>query len=123
MNEHVFSIDKFNQPEVFTGSKTIYTLIIRLLLMEKGTLKSHPDAGIGLLSRYRYYDADKLDDLRQDIANQVSKYLPELTVVEIGVSYSNNKALLIGITVDNDIYYIFEANFEKNTIELKTLLD
>lgn len=123
MEEHVLKINSFNQPKILTGTEAIYTLIIRLFLMDKGTNKAHPDMGLGLLKRYRYYDADKLDDIVTDAYDQISRFIPLLTVTSISVSYSStNNSLIITVTVDNDIYYVFSADFEEDTITLSDIV-
>ena len=124
MDEHIFSIDSFKEPKILNGDEAIETLITRLFLLEKGTIKSHPDMGIGLLSHYRYYDADKLEDLRTETYNQLIKYIPRLSVLDIEITYNDSeKGLDIKISIDNNIFYIFSADFESNKVKLIDIIN
>jgi hypothetical protein len=56
ISEFGFSVDEFNNPKVYKNAEAVSTLLVRLLLLEPGTIQSHPNAGVGLISRYRYSD-------------------------------------------------------------------
>ena len=54
LKEYSMSVNDFNQPADAKGKKAIGVLLVRLLLMEKGTDPMRPDMGVGIVSRYRY---------------------------------------------------------------------
>lgn len=91
----------------------------RLLLLEPGTFQSHPNMGVGLVSKYRYTIEDKLIDLRDDFRNQIEKYLPQYQGVEVQV-YMQNNICYINATINNTIYAFFydtESNDLKSTFK------
>lgn len=102
LKEYVLKTDNKYQPVILTDKEAKYTLIIRLLLMEPGTIQTHPEMGVGLVSRYRYSDASNLMNLQKDINNQMTKYLPlSLQTSTVTLSRSDNQ-LVLNITVDGE---------------------
>ena len=88
MQAHVLSLNDFNMPKVFNASDSAYVHIIQLILLEPGKYQSHPTMGVGIRSRYRHNNEDNfLIDLKSDITNQITKYLPELTDVTVSGSF------------------------------------
>lgn len=98
MEAHVLSLNDFNMPKVFNASDSAYVHIIYLLLLEPGKIQSHPDMGVGIRSRYRHNNDDNfLVDLKSDITNQVTTYLPWLTDISITLTCKNQ---ILGIIID-----------------------
>ena len=98
MEAHVLSLNEFNRPKVFNASDSAYVHIIQLILLEPGTYQSHPTMGVGIRSRYRYNNEDNfMMNLKSDIKNQISSFLPELIDVEVTLTHSNN---VLGIIID-----------------------
>lgn len=117
--EHLLSINKFEKPTVAKDNDAVAILITRLILLEPGTIQSHPDMGVGLISRYRYSETGNIESLRRDISDQISKYLPTLAGANVEVSV-HDKETTISVTADNIMYtYTFDAN--TNTLSLKEL--
>lgn len=117
--EHLLSINKFEKPTVAKDNDAIAILITRLILLEPGTIQSHPEMGVGLVSRYRYSETRNIESLRRDISDQITKYLPTLSGANVEVSV-NDKETTISVTADNIMYtYSFDAN--TNTLSLKEL--
>ena len=102
-NEFTFSLNKFNTPKIIKNKDAIYTLIVRLLLLEPGTIQSHPDMGVGIVSRYRYSFEGAAAQLKRDIDKQISQFLPELQGCEIVVNDSGGN-LSIQIIADDTMY-------------------
>lgn len=118
MKEYLLSVNSVNQPTVLESKDATYVLLTRLILCEKGTFVTHPDMGVGIVSRYRFSTSDELEALRTDITEQVSTYLPDLIATDITVTEdTTNRIIDIQITVDS-ITYSF--TFDKTT---KTLSD
>ena len=116
-NEVLLSLNSFGKPKTVNGNEAIYYLLTRLLLLEKGTIQSHPDMGVGLVSRYRYAFEDKYRDLQHDIQDQINTYLPELSGVQVTVSYSD-KSFVIDIAIDSILY---KYNFNTDSAALETV--
>lgn len=119
--EHLLTTDEFNNPKVLTGREAISQLLIHLILLEPGTYASRPTMGVGLVSRYRYNSEDSLEQLRQDIQDQVSIYLPEFGAVNVELSMDEEDRLIIDIEISGTIYRYETSKQEDNNITLTEL--
>lgn len=111
IKEQVLSVDNFNKPKELLNEKAIATQIMRLILLEKGTLQTHPDMGVGIRSRYRYAESDKMISLKYDIKNQIEQYLPSsYSTVEVNCRLSSH-AIIIEITADDTLFrFIYDQS-------------
>ena len=116
MQEHVLSINNFNMPKVYDKSDATYMLIVRLLLLEPGKFQSHPYMGIGLKSKYRYNNQEGyLQTLQNDIKNQMSMYLPQVSFTDITLTIKDR---ILGIIINtNDGAYVVAYDNDKNAID------
>ena len=116
MQEALLSINKYDRPKVLKNEDATYMLLMRILLLNPGSIQSHPEMGVGIISKWRYSDMDELAELELEIEKQISNYLPKLNASNIEVSQSteNNSEIIIKITVDNVVYA-----FETNNTELR----
>ena len=116
ISEFAFSVDDFQNPKVYKDAEAVATLLVRLLLLEPGTYQSHPDAGIGLISKYRFSTEDAASNLQSDFQQQIEKYLPDLQGVRVSVTAKDHK-FLITAEVENVLYGI---SFDQTTTEIIT---
>nr|DAF62238.1 MAG TPA: Baseplate wedge protein [Myoviridae sp. ctIty1] len=96
-------------------------LIVRLLLLKKGTYPDYPDLGIDIRGRYRFAFEEELITLRQELEEQMTLYLPELLPVEVEVSLyrpkdSLDNKILFSITIRETRFSIL-YNIAQNTID------
>lgn len=115
--EFCFSVDDFENPKQLKNPEAIATLLTRLLLLEPGLYQSHPEMGVGLISRFRYSIEGSEKDLRSDFERQINKYLPWFEGVRISVK-QKNRTFYIGAEIDEVIYsFYYDADREslKNT--------
>lgn len=117
MNEYLLSLNPFNKPKILEEKDAIYTLLIRLILLEPNTFPTHPNMGVGIVSRYRYSDFFDLEKLKVDITNQVIIYLPELIPVTVEVG-DDGVNIIIQITSNGTLY---ELTFNKETRSLSDI--
>ena len=107
------STNNFNEPAHVDGYAADCLLLTRLILLEPGTIQSHPDMGVGINTRWRYTDETLLMDLESDIESQIEKYLPKfvLTSVEckFGTTTKDNKVIFITIS-SNTMKYTFVSD-------------
>lgn len=115
IEEPVLSIDEFNKPLVMKGKDAIFILLVRLLLLKPGTFQTHPEMGVGIVSRYRYGDDDVLNNLEKDIENQISTYIPQVSGAQVQLSSTLDKELNIQISI-GDSLYIFKTDSENDTL-------
>lgn len=122
LKEYVIGTNDFNQPEEYLGKKAVGLLVERLLLLEPGTDPMRPEMGVGLVSKYRYMFPDKLNELKNNVADQLERYLFPYQTVNIKFS-TKDKELTIDITVDDYTYKYVTAEQENNkTVTLTQLL-
>ncbi len=94
-------------------------LLLRLLLLEPGSMPDQPEMGVGVISKYLKSDIDNIDQLRLDIENQVSRFLPSLVGASVKVS-TREKELRMEITVDGVIYK-FDTDSVNNNVYIANL--
>jgi hypothetical protein len=117
LQEHLLSIDNFGKPRILKDQHAAYTLIVRLLLLNPGEIQSHPEMGIGIVRRYLYADTISIDTLKQEVSDQLSKYLPELVATEVIIT-EEERTLIIIISANGTTY---KVNFNKDTYALQDL--
>lgn len=116
ISEFAFSVDDFQNPKVFKNGEAVCTLLVRLLLLEPGTIQSHPEAGVGLISKYRYSVEGSAAELRGDFQRQIEKYLPQLQGVHLSVVERDHK-LFITAEIGDVLYGI---SFDQSTLKIDT---
>ena len=122
LKEYAMSVNDFKQPAEAKGKKAIGVLIVRLLLMEKGTDPMRPDMGVGIRSRYRFAFESELTSLQEDIETQISTYLPEVSPVTVKVALENDRndilknKIKISIIID-ETEYLLSYDVTSNTLE------
>ena len=115
-HEYAFSVNEFGDPVVYTDAQAICMNLTHLLLLEPGTFQSHPDMGVGLISKYRYTIEDRIDELRDDFRTQIEKYLPQYQAINLKVVLQN-KIVLISIQINESVYGFF---YDTNKNEVRT---
>lgn len=118
------SIDEFNNPKVYADERAIMMLITRLVLLNPGTIQSHPAMGVGLVENYRYAMEGEEVKLRSAIIEQISKFLPQLQAADVQVEFNNN-TFYIGVTIDNTVFMVMydidNANIDTKYAKLSDL--
>lgn len=89
--EPLLSVDKYYRPLIAENENYATLMLIRLILLEPGTFQTHPDMGVGLVSRFRYSSEVDMSKLSNIIKNQVMKYLPQFTFTDVKCELSNNE--------------------------------
>lgn len=128
IRDYLLDVNDLNQPKVLDLSEietgkmnSAALLIVRLLLLKKGTYPDYPDLGIDIRSRYRFAFEEELITLRQELEEQMTLYLPELLPVEVEVSLyrpkdSLDNKILFSITIRETRFSIL-YNIAQNTID------
>lgn len=99
--EPLMSVNNFHKPIVVKDEDAAVLLITRLILLEPGTFQTHPNMGVGIVSRFRHGLDTDIKRLESEITTQISKYLPMFTTVQVSVEIDNdNKTLKIYVTSD-----------------------
>ena len=102
--EYSFSIDDFENPKVYKNPEAVAVLLTRLLLLEPGTIQSHPEMGVGLYSKYMYsVNRINVSNLKKDIQKQIVTYLPDYQSASVNVN-QDKETIYITIEIDSTIY-------------------
>ncbi|MGN1394240.1 MAG: hypothetical protein ACI4V7_09495 [Succinivibrionaceae bacterium] len=101
VSEPLMSINKFNKPKVLQEPDSGVVRIVRLILLEPGTIQTHPDMGVGIVSKFRYSIDIDIDSLNNRIKNQIETYLPMYTTVNVDCSLDVDKKC-INISIKSD---------------------
>jgi len=118
--DSLLSINNFGKPKEVNQEAFIYTQLVRLILLEPGTIQTHPEMGIGIASRYRYKEtSDAIRSLKTELQKQVTTYLPELSGVEIDVSQQGDTGLSIKFNINGVLY---DFNYDTKSGKLESLL-
>lgn len=115
LNEYTLSVNTFLEPDVKAGPDAVCKLLVQLLLLEPNTFDTHPEMGVGIVSRYRYSFLGHADELQRDFQNQITKYVPVLTGIVINVR-EFQKMYYITATFNKTVYVIsVDEAFRINT--------
>lgn len=130
VRDYLLSINDINRPTIVDMENiepnklnSAVTMICRLIMLRKGTIPDQPDLGVDIEGRYRFAFDSELDELARDIEDQVVKYLPEFTPINVfcNKSTDNDKHKIEIHLIIKEIEFLLVYNIENNTIEgLKT---
>ena len=118
IKEYALSIDSFNTPTEYTNARAIAVDIIRLFLLEPGTLQNNPECGIGLYSRYKFTNSDRLHELEETAKEQIQTYLAPMSSITVDCSFIEVNVLLIRMTIDTSSINLV---FDKDNLTLKDI--
>lgn len=116
MQEPLMSVNKYDRPTILKNEDATYMLLMRLLLLDPGSIQSRPRMGVGIVTKWRYSDMETLKDIELEIEKQIRTYLPHLIAskIEILPNPERKGEILIKITINNVVYA-----FETDNTELK----
>ena len=109
LREYLLDIDSFNKPRILGDQEAMASLLTRLLLLEPGTNPLFPEMGVGLVSKYRFLYPGDDSQLKQDIRDQISMYLPEASMQEVNLIYNEDKTVNIEIDIDEN-QFIYDSS-------------
>lgn len=115
--DSLLSKNSFGKPKEVTNEAFIYVQLVRLILLEPGTIQSHPDMGVGITSKYRYMEVNEAcTSLKTEIKNQVVKYMPELSGVEVDITPQGTTGISLKFSI-NGVLYDFSYDTESGSLE------
>ena len=98
-------------------------LLTRLLLLNKGTIQSHPDMGVGLVENYRYAMEGEENKLRSEFKQQIDTYLPDLQGADVTVEF-RDYTFYIAVTVDKTIFgFMYDIENQNLKTQYSSLSD
>lgn len=109
LREYMLDLDPFKKPKIIGNKEALATLLVRLILLEPGTNPLFPEMGVGLVSKYRFLQPGDDSDLKEDIRQQVTTYLPDAVMQDITFTYNDDKTVNIEMIV-NDMTFIYDSS-------------
>ena len=89
--------------------------------MEKGTYESIPNMGIGIRN-YRYNDIENINELKKEIEDQISTYLPYFSLVEVEIKNIDNKTVTFNIVLDDTLVRFKSSSSDYSLEEISSIL-
>ena len=122
LKEYTLDVNAYGTPLDYKNFNALGTLIMRLILLEPGTITHSPKMGVGLISKYRYMQSDRDIELSQAIKDQIKDYLDNTVAVEVNIGFSKNgeNIMIIDMTVDQ---YQFRYFYDRDKLTLKMLMN
>lgn len=127
ITDYLLGMDDLNRPKAIDMSiikpgvmNSAMLMIIRMILMRKGTIPDIPDLGIDIRGRYRFAFESELTTLQSEISQQIQTYLPEFLSNEVNVymqtGETDGSKVVIEITIDGTTYELI-YNISTNTLD------
>lgn len=102
-----FKINDFNEPKILSPLETYVNNVMMLLFGKKGFYPSIPDLGMDIQQYlYKFEDEINTDEIKTELANQCSDFLPEIDSGDLDVMltrYKERTTLLFVLPVIDDI--------------------
>lgn len=128
IRDYLLDLDDIGKPKVVDMTdirrgklNSAATMIIRLLLLKKGTYPDFPNLGIDIRGRYRFMFSEELSTLESELTDQIETYLPELLPITVSAEMINipsttANGILFNI-ISNEIDFVLLYNINKNTFD------
>ena len=106
ITESCMSVDDFENPKLYKDAEAVAVLLTRIILLEPGTIQSHPDAGVGIMSKFRFSTEGSASELRARIQEQIETFLPRFRGAKINVQEKDGE-FHITAEIDDTLYGIY----------------
>ena len=128
IRDYLLELDDIGKPKVVDMKdirrgklNSAATMIIRLLLLKKGTYPDFPNLGIDIRGRYRFMFSEELSTLESELTDQIETYLPELLPITVSaemitIPSTTANGILFNI-ISNEIDFVLLYNINKNTFD------
>lgn len=128
IRDYLLDLDDIGKPKVVDMTdirrgklNSAATMIIRLLLLKKGTYSDFPNLGIDIRGRYRFMFSEELSTLESELTDQIETYLPELLPITVSaemitIPSTTANGILFNI-ISNEIDFVLLYNINKNTFD------
>jgi len=114
--EPLLSVDKYYRPLVVKNINYATLLLVRLILLEPGTIQTHPDCGVGLVSKFRYSTGVDIQKLETRIAEQISRYLPQFTLAKIKCELDTDEKIIKIYITTNELNVFIPINTQTGEV-------
>lgn len=134
IHDYLMALDDLGQPKVLDMNvpngqlSSGLLMVMRLIIMRKGTQPDFPDMGVDIVGRYRFSFDEELTALSVDIRDQITTYLPELIPATVDCQMDKNdegdsKRLFIMLGLNGQTYLLIYDTTNNSLKYLTTLED
>lgn len=114
--EPLMSVTKFNKPKILEGSNAALVRIVRLILLEPGTIQTHPNMGVGIVSFFRNKVDKDITELNSRIESQINTFLPMYTSVTVNCILDNDEKCVRIFIKSNELNTYIPINTETGSV-------
>lgn len=118
LKEYTLDVNAYGTPLDYKNFNALGTLIMRLILLEPGTITHSPKMGVGLISRYRYMQSDKLDAFINEVKNQIKDYVDPTAVVDMDVNITYQNVMVMDLKINSAQFRYY---FDRDKVTLKMI--
>lgn len=123
ITEYALSLDDFLNPTTYKGRSAVEILIYRLILLEPGTIETHPNMGVGIVSRFRNMKETELSELDDAITQQLTTYLPFVYGVQVRTKFIGKGRIRITVKASEEVFVLTYDQTNSNLKREKVSLD
>lgn len=119
LKEYSFDIDEYGDPKIYTNFEALGAILMRLFMLEPGTLQNNLDCGIGLISKWKYIQEDQKEAFINYATDQISDYINPYMSVNMSVEFLSGKNIMvIFLEIDTRTYQFY---FNRDTLSLELI--
>lgn len=118
LKEYTLDVNAYGTPLDYKNFNALGTLIMRLILLEPGTITHSPRMGVGLISKYRYMQSDKIEGFIQEVKTQIKDYLDATAVVDMDVNITDQNVMVMDLKINS---VQFRYYFDRDKVTLKMI--
>lgn len=118
LKEYTLDVNTYGTPLDYKNFNALGTLIMRLILLEPGTITHSPKMGVGLISKYRYMQSDKLDAFVNEVKNQIKDYIDPTAVVDMDVNITDQNVMVMDLKINSAQFRYY---FDRDKVTLKMI--
>ena len=118
LKEYTLDVNAYGTPLDYKNFNALGTLIMRLILLEPGTITHSPRMGVGLISKYRYMQSDKLDSFINEVKTQIKDYIDPTAVVDMDVNITDQNVMVMDMKINSAQFRYY---FDRDKVTLKMI--
>lgn len=118
LKEYTLDVNAYGTPLDYKNFNALGALIMRLILLEPGTITHSPRMGVGLISKYRYMQSDKIEGFIQEVKTQIKDYLDATAVVDMDVNITDQNVMVMDLKINS---VQFRYYFDRDKVTLKMI--
>ena len=107
LKEYTLDVNAYGTPLDYKNFNALGTLIMRLILLEPGTITHSPKMGVGLISKYV-----------NEVKNQIKDYIDPTAVVDMDVNITDQNVMVMDLKINSAQFRYY---FDRDKVTLKMI--